>query len=149
MFKHILVPTDGSPLSDHTLGRAIAFAHSLGARLTILNATAEAPFPVTNFGEDGHYDPSKARRFAQESSAHGQRIVDAALARAREAGLDAAALIEPCDAPHQAIVRVAAERACDLIFMASHGRRGINALLLGSETNKVLAYCKIPVLVCR
>jgi nucleotide-binding universal stress UspA family protein len=149
MFQHILVPTDGSPLSELTLERAINLAQSLGARLTILNAIAEAPFPVTNFGEDGHYDPDKSRRFAHDSRARGQRILDAAVARARDAGVDAEPVLEACDAPHQAIVRVAGERACDLIFMASHGRRGINALLLGSETNKVLAYCKIPVLVCR
>ena len=149
MFKHILVPTDGSPLSDEALVRAIALARDLRARLTILNATAEAPYPITNFGEDGHYDPEKSRRFAQQASAHGQRIVDAAVTRAREAGVDAEPVLETSDAPHQAIIRTATERACDLILMASHGRRGINALLLGSETNKVLAYCKIPVLICR
>jgi len=149
MFQHILVPTDGSPLSDEALGRAITLAQQLGARLTILNATAETPYPVTNFGEDGHYDPEKSRRFTQQAGAHGQRIVDAAVTRTRAAGVDAEAVLESSDSPHQLIIRVATERACDLILMASHGRRGINALLLGSETNKVLAHCTIPVLVYR
>ena len=149
MFKHILVPTDGSPLSDQALDRAIALARSLGARLTVLNATAEAPFPVTNFGEDGHYDPAKSRRVAEQATAHGRHIVDTALARVREAGVEAEHVLEANDAPHRAITRVATEHACDLIVMASHGRRGLNALLLGSETYKVLTYCKVPVLVCR
>lgn len=149
MFQHILVPTDGSPLSDQALGRAIGLARSLGARLTILNATAEPPFPVTNFGEDGRYDPEKSRRFAHEAATHGQRIVDAALARAREAGVAAELVLESSETPHRVIIHTAESRGCDLICMASHGRRGINALLLGSETNKVLAHCTIPVLVCR
>lgn len=149
MFQHILVPTDGSSLSDHALDRAIGLARELGARLTILNATAEAPFPVTNFGEDGHYDPEKSRRFAREAATHGQRIIDVALARAQAAGVDAEAVLESSEAPHRVIIHTAESRGCDLICMASHGRRGINALLLGSETNKVLAHCTIPVLVCR
>lgn len=149
MFQHILVPTDGSPLSDRALERAIGLARALRARLTILNATAEPPFPVTNFGEDGHYDPEKSRRFAREAAMHGERIIDAALARARDAGVEADAVLESSEMPHRVIIQVAESRACDLICMASHGRRGINALLLGSETNKVLAHCTIPVLVCR
>ncbi|NMG31802.1 universal stress protein [Aromatoleum evansii] len=149
MFQHILVPTDGSPLSDQALDRAIALARGLGARLTILNATAEPPFPVTNFGEDGHYDPEKTRRFAREAASHGQRIIDAALARAREAGVKANPVVESSETPHRVIIQTAESLGCDLICMASHGRRGINALLLGSETNKVLAHCTIPVLVCR
>ncbi|QDF96347.1 hypothetical protein CJ010_07250 [Azoarcus sp. DD4] len=149
MFKHILVPTDGSPLSDEAVERAIALAQTLGARLTILNATAEAPFPVTNFGEDGHYDPARSSRFAEQAAAHGQRIVEAAVARAQGAGVEAEHVLETSDVPHRAIIRAATERACDLILMASHGRRGLDALLLGSETHKVLTYCRIPVLVCR
>ena len=149
MFKHILVPTDGSPLSDQALDRAIALAQQLGARLTILNATAEAPYPVTNFGEDAHYDPDKSRRFAAEANAHGERIAAAAVSRAAAGGVAAESVLEVSDAPHRAIIHAATERGCDLICMASHGRRGINALLLGSETNKVLAHCTIPVLVCR
>lgn len=149
MFKHILVPTDGSPLSDQALDRAIALARGLGARLTILNATAEAPFPVTSYGEDGHYDPARSQRFAERAAEHGRRIVDAGLARAQAAGVEARHLLEASEAPHRLIIRAAAEHACDLIVMASHGRRGLDALLLGSETHKVLTYCKIPVLVCR
>jgi nucleotide-binding universal stress UspA family protein len=149
MFKHILVPTDGSPLSDEALDRAVALARDFGARLTILNATAEPPYPVTNFGEEGRYDPDKSARFSQHAAEQGQRIIDAALARASAAGVNAEPVLEQDDTPHRAIIRTAAERDCDLIVMASHGRRGLNALLIGSETYKVLTYCKVPVLVCR
>ena len=66
MFKHILAPHDGSALSDQTLDRAIALAQTTGARLTVFNATAEAPFPVTNFGEEGRYDPERAKRLFRQ-----------------------------------------------------------------------------------
>jgi nucleotide-binding universal stress UspA family protein len=149
MFKHILAPHDGSELSDQTLDRAIALAQTTGARLTVFNATAEAPFPVTNFGEEGRYDPDRARRFSVEADAHGQGIVTAAVERARAAGVAADFVLKTSDTPHRAIIDTAEELGCDVIVMASHGRRGINALLLGSETNKVLTHCRIPVLVCR
>lgn len=149
MFKHILVPTDGSPLSDEAAARAIALAQTTGARLTIFNTSAEAPFPVTNFGEDGRYDPAKAEAFAQGAAAHGQAIVAALLAQAQAAGVPAEAVVEPGAAPGEAIIRVAESRGCDLIVMASHARSGLSALLLGSETQTVLTHCKIPVLVFR
>jgi nucleotide-binding universal stress UspA family protein len=131
MFKHILVPTDGSALSEETVAKAITFAQETGARLTIFNASAEPPFPVTNFGEEGRYDPGKAEAFAQD------------------AGVAVDYLVEPSASPGQAIIRVAERCGCDLIFMASHARSGFSALLLGSETQKVLTECKIPVLVFR
>jgi nucleotide-binding universal stress UspA family protein len=149
MFKHILVPTDGSPLSEETAVKAIAFAQGAGARLTIFNASAEAPYPVTNFGEDGRYDPAKAEAFAQDAAAHGQAIAHRLAEQARAAGLAVAVVVEASNAPGQAIIRVAERCGCDLIVMASHARRGLSALLLGSETQTVLTECKIPVLVFR
>ena len=149
MFRHILAPHDGSQLSDQTLDCAIALAQTTGARLTGFNATAEAPFPVTNFGEEGRYDPERARRFSTEADAQGRAIVTAAVERAQAAGVTADFVLKTSDNPHRAIIDTAGALGCDVIVMASHGRRGINALLLGSETNKVLTHCKIPVLVCR
>lgn len=149
MFKHILAPHDGSPLSDQALVRAVELARLTAARLTLFNATAEPPFPVTNFGEEGRYDPERARRFTAEADAHGRSIVAAALEQARAAGVAADVVLKASDNPHRAIIETAEALGCDLIVMASHGRRGINALLLGSETNKVLTHCRIPVLVCR
>jgi nucleotide-binding universal stress UspA family protein len=149
MFKHILVPTDGSTLSEETAAKAIAFAKATGARLTLFNASAEPPFPVTNFGEDGRYDPAKAESFARDAAARGQAIVDTLLAQALSAGVAADAVVEPSTAPGEAIIRVAERCGCDLIVMASHTRGGLSALLLGSETQTVLTHCKIPVLVFR
>lgn len=149
MFKHILVPTDGSPLSGQAVDKAIAFGRAIGARITFFTAMAEPPFPVTSYGEDGRYDTDKVKRFVETARLHAQGIVDGAVAKARDAGVAAEPLLDTDDAPWQAIIRAAEGHGCDLIFMASHGRRGVEALLLGSETHKVLTYCKIPVLVCR
>jgi nucleotide-binding universal stress UspA family protein len=149
MFNHILVPTDGSALSEEALSRAIVLAQHTGARLTIFNASAEAPFPVTNFGEDGRYDPAKSEAFARDAAARGDQIVHAALATAQAAGLQADYVVEPSGSPARAIIRTAESRGCDLIVMASHARTGLTALILGSETQTVLTECKIPVLVFR
>ena len=149
MFKHILVPTNGSALSDETLVKAIEFAKAVGARITVFNASAEAPFPVTNFGEDGRYDPAKAEAFVKDAAAQGQSIAATALAAVQAAGIEAEAVVEASNAPGEAIIRVAERNGCDLILMASHARSGLSALLLGSETQKVLTECKIPVLVFR
>jgi nucleotide-binding universal stress UspA family protein len=149
MFKHILVPTDGSTLSDETVAKAIDFARETGAKLTIFNASAEPPFPVTNFGEEGRYDPGKAESFAEDAAARGQAIANTAVEQARAAGVAVDYIVEPSASPGQAIIRIAERCGCDLIFMASHARSGISALLLGSETQKVLTECKIPVLVFR
>lgn len=149
MFKHILVSTDGSQLSDTAMRKAIDLAKEAGAKLTFFNAMPEPPFPVTDFTEDAHYDPEKPKRFAEAAEKHAWTILNAALESAKQAGVDADAALDSNDYPYQAIIRAAEERGCDLIFMASHGRHGINALLLGSETQKVLTHCKIPVLVCR
>lgn len=149
MFKHILVPTDGSQLSDDAVRKAIAFAKDSGARLTIFTAVAEPPMPMTSFGEDARYDPEKPKRFTEAIERQARQILDAAVESATQSGVDADSALETSASPWQAIIRVAEDRQCDLIFMASHGRRGFDALLLGSETHKVLTHCRIPVLVCR
>ncbi len=149
MFKHILVPTDGSELSKTSAEKAIAFAKDSRAKLTFLNVLPEAPAPATGFSDDAHYDPAKPKRFLEESERQARKFVDPVLAQAKEAGVSADAVFLPSHAPHEAIIRAAQEHGCDLIFMASRGRSGLNALLLGSETHKVLNLCKIPVLVYR
>lgn len=149
MFNHILVPTDGSALSEEAVSRAITLAKQTGARLTIFNASAESPFPVTNFGEDGRYDPAKSEAFAKDAAARGDHIVHAVAAMIQAAGLQADYVVEPSESPGRAIIRTAESRGCDLIVMASHARTGLSALLLGSETQTVLTECKIPVLVFR
>lgn len=149
MFKHVLVPTDGSELSRTAVSTAIAFAKDAGARLTFLNVVPEPPPPSSEYSDAARYDPEKPKRFLAEAEKQAREFVDPALTEAKQAGVAAEAAFVPAASPHEAIIRTAQDRNCDLIFMASRGRTGLNALLLGSETHKVLNLCKIPVLVYR
>ena len=147
MFKHILVPTDGSQLSTDTVKRAIAFAKETNAKLTFFYAKPD--YPVAFYGEGALIDPSTPEKFAQMADKQAQDIIDAAAQLAKAAGVSNAAISTVSDIPYEAIIDAAAASGCDLIFMASHGRRGISGLLLGSETQKVLTHSTIPVLVYR
>lgn len=147
MFKHILVPTDGSELSQRTLQRAVAFAKDANARITAFYAKPE--YPVTYYGEGALIDPTTPEKFAELADQQAAGYLDAVVRLCQEAGVQCAAVSATSDVPHEAIIRAAEENGCDLIFMASHGRRGISALLLGSETQKVLTHSTIPVLVYR
>lgn len=147
MFKHLLVPTDGSELSLACVERAIAFAREAGAKITFF--CAEQSFPSMYYGMGAIFDPQLASRFHAEVDSVAQDILAAAGQAATAAGVTCDLLSLACAEPYEAIIAAANRNGCDLIFMASHGRRGIGALLLGSETQKVLAYSKIPVLVHR
>ncbi|MDR2926560.1 MAG: universal stress protein [Azoarcus sp.] len=147
MFKHVLVPTDGSPLSDTAVTRAIAFASEIGARLTFFYSQPDFPMPI--YGEGALIDPTTPEQFAQSAVQEAQRILDRAKAEAEAAGVSADADSMTSETPYEAIIAAADQHGCDLIFMASHGRRGIAGLLLGSETQKVLTHSKTPVLVYR
>jgi nucleotide-binding universal stress UspA family protein len=147
VFKHILVPTDGSPLSYDTAKRAIGFARETGARITFF--FAEPDYPVAFYGEGALIDPTTPEKFAEIAEQQARDILGQAEALAREAGIEYASTAQVSDIPYQAIIDAANKAGCDLIFMASHGRRGISGLLLGSETQKVLTHSTIPVLVYR
>ncbi|MEY3201306.1 MAG: hypothetical protein RIR70_856 [Pseudomonadota bacterium] len=147
MFKHILTPTDGSTLSTEAIQQAVKLAKSLGAQLTFFHARAD--YPVSFYGEGALIDPTTPEQFAQATAAQAKEILDAAQALAREAGVESARLAVVSDTPWQAIIDAASSAQADVIFMASHGRRGLASLLLGSETQKVLTHSKIPVLVYR
>jgi nucleotide-binding universal stress UspA family protein len=147
MFKHLLVPTDGSDLSTRTAARAIAFAKEAGARITFFYAKPD--YPVSFYGEGALVDPTTPEKFAELTEKQAQDILAAALAQASEAGVASTGVSATSDIPYDAIIEAANSNACDLIFMASHGRRGISGLLLGSETHKVLTHSTIPVLVFR
>lgn len=147
MFKHILVPTDGSELSQQTVRRAVSFAKEAGARITGFYAKPE--YPVTYYGEGALIDPTTPEKFAELAEQQAQTVLGFVEAVCREQGVDCSTLSITSDIPYEAIVEAAEKSGCDLIFMASHGRRGISSLLLGSETNKVLTHSKIPVLVYR
>jgi nucleotide-binding universal stress UspA family protein len=147
MFKHILVPTDGSDLSTTAVAKAIQFARETNASITFFYAKAD--FPVTFYGEGALMDPITPERYAEMASKRAQDILSACEAGARDAGLAFRSRATTSDVPYEAIIEAAREEGCDLIFMASHGRRGVSGLLLGSETQKVLTHSKIPVLVYR
>lgn len=147
MFKHILVPTDGSALSLRAAENAIRFAKVHGARITAFYAAPEYHPNIS-----GDYMPSNFVPLA-EFKKQVQKAADKYLGQIKE--LAAVGKI-PCagsyvsnDSPYQAIIKAAKANKCDLIFMASHGRSGITGLLIGSETHKVLTHCKLPVLVYR
>lgn len=147
MFKHLLVPTDGSPLSQEAVTRAISFSKEAGARITFL--CAEHPFPAIYYGEGAIFDPHAPAKFHETEDGAAHVVLDAAEKLAQEAGVDCTKVALISEEPYESIIEAANHNDCDLIFMASHGRRGLKALLLGSETQKVLTHSTIPVLVHR
>lgn len=147
MFKNILVPTDGSALSQENARRAVGFAKETGARITAF--FAKPGYPVTYYGEGALIDPTSPEKFAELAEQQARENLGFVEELASEAGVACQTLSLTSDVPYEAIIEAATRSGCDLIFMASHGRRGFSGLLLGSETNKVLTHSKIPVLVYR
>jgi nucleotide-binding universal stress UspA family protein len=145
MYANILIPTDGSDLATKAVVHGVALAKRLGAKVVAL--TVVPPFHTlttdTRMIEDtpGQYHARMQKQAAQTLGA----VADAA----RAAGVACETVQVELEHPFQAIIETAESRGCDLIVMASHGRHGISALVLGSETVKVLTHCKIPVLVHR
>jgi nucleotide-binding universal stress UspA family protein len=147
MFKHILVPTDGSQLSQDTARRAASFAKEAGARITAFYAKPE--YQVSYFGEGALVDPMTLEQYEQMAEREAQDNLCFVEKLCQEMSVECTKLTLNSDMPYEAIIEAATQCDCDLIFMASHGRRGFSGLLLGSETNKVLTHSKIPVLVYR
>ncbi len=145
MYKHILIPTDGSPLSDAAVRQGVALARVLGAKVTALNVSP----PFHNLALDPAMVTATPAQYEQECLALAEKALGVAKAEASVARVTCETVHLTEDHPYHAIIETARTRGCDLIFMASHGRRGVSALLLGSETSKVLTHSKIPVLVCR
>ncbi len=147
MFKHILVPVDGSSLSMDTVKRAVSFSAEAGARITFFYAKPE--YPVAFYGEGALIDPTTPEKFAEMASNQANELLGKCEAAAKAEQVPCATENSTSDIPYEAIINAAEKFGCDLIFMASHGRRGFSGLLLGSETQKVLTHSKIPVLVYR
>ena len=145
MFKHILLPTDGSPLSEIAIERGIGLAKTIDARVTGLHVIE--PFHLFFGGAEMMNDTQE--QYEKESLVHAQKYLDSLTAAAKQAGVSCDCVTEKSSHPYEVIIGAAEKRGCDLIVMASHGRRGIRGLLLGSETIKVLTHTKIPVLVLR
>ncbi|MCI1192153.1 universal stress protein [Calidifontimicrobium sp. SYSU G02091] len=144
MYKHILVPTDGSEISAKAAEHAIALAKLTGAALSVMSV--KEPFPYSAISE---MQPTPPQEFydAQEriASARVKEVADKAAA----AGVKCTSTTIEALHPWEAICEHAKAQNCDLIVMASHGRRGVAALLLGSETQKVLTHTTTPVLVVK
>ncbi|MBY4597629.1 universal stress protein [Ottowia caeni] len=147
MFKHILVPTDGSALSQSSVARAASYAKETQARITLIYAQPEAPSVYAGLGAVSGAHVTQEIQSRLDSGA--KDILDAAQAIVAEAGASCERMVLTGTRPYELIIQAAEATGSDLIFMASHGRHGVGALLLGSETQKVLAYSKIPVLVYR
>ena len=149
MYRHILVPTDGSTLSEQSVAAGIDLARALGARVTALYAIPEpdsCDIDVWAAG-DGVEDAEERYDLLHEKLA--LAYLGVARKAAEEAGVPCECTSVRASHPHAAILQAARERGCDLIVMASHGRKGESALLMGSETIKVMTLGAIPVLVNR
>jgi nucleotide-binding universal stress UspA family protein len=145
MYKHILIPTDGSDLAAEAVKQGILFAKAIGAKITAVTVTE--PFHLLSVAPSQlEYTPIEYKKHAE---AHAEKILGIVSDTAASAGVDCEKLHVEHEQVYQAIVDAAAARGCDLIVMASHGRRGVSAVVLGSETVKVLTHSKIPVLVYR
>lgn len=147
MFKHLLVPTDGSALSQDAVARAVSFAKEAGARITLFYARPQASPAYAGMGAIS--SPHLTQELLERLDGASGDILDAAEKLARDAGVPCHRLVSVGSRPYELIIQAAEANGCDLIFMASHGRKGINALLLGSETHKVLTHSRVPVLVYR
>ena len=147
MYQRILVATDGSNLSRKAVSSAIALSALTGAELVALKVVPR--YPQSYFEGGMALQVNEVARVEQQWAENGQAIVDAVQKAALAKGVKARAITAKSDLVSEAIIAAAKKHKCDLIVMASHGRRGIKRLLLGSETQLVLTHSHIPVLVLR
>jgi nucleotide-binding universal stress UspA family protein len=147
MFQNILVPTDGSDFSNKAVSTAARLAHSLHAKLLVLHV--RSPIESPHHVEGGALTQLGGKIVMQEIEDEERKLLDAALEIAAADGTAAETAFVAGYSTYEAVIRIAREQHCDLIVMASHGRRGISGFLIGSETQKVLTHTTIPVLVVR
>jgi nucleotide-binding universal stress UspA family protein len=144
MFKRILIPTDGSDVTAKAVATAVGLAKSLGAKLYTLSV--KEPFPYSAISE---MQPTPPQEFFDAQERIAAKRVQAVTDACKAAGVDCEAHTVEALHPWEAVIDHAKNQQCDLVVMASHGRRGVSALLLGSETQKVLTHSTVPVLVVR
>jgi nucleotide-binding universal stress UspA family protein len=145
VYKHILIPTDGSALSHKAFKQGLKLAKSLGASVTGLIATPSFRF----YTLDPLMSRDSPERYERDSRKYAERSLGALQKAAKAMGVRCRVQHVVSDSPYEAIIQAAGRSRCDLIVMASHGRRGVSRFVLGSETNKVLTHTSKPVLVCR
>ena len=146
MFKSILVPTDGAELSQRAVRTAVELAKVHEARITGIHVIPDYHLLIAY---EGAFDPVTEERIEEEAKTRAETYLAFVRKAAEDAGVPCDTVCETSDHPHDAILKTASARKCDLIVMTSHGRKGLAAMLLGSETRKVLTHGKIPVLVVR
>jgi len=147
MFKHILIPTDGSRLAAKAIKAGVEMAKEMGARVT--GYCAQEPVPTHLYGEGYVVDKEMAAEFERRAREHAETCVEEIAAAAKARGVPFTAMVTKSNVPSRGIIEAAQRRKCDVIFMASHGHRGLAGLLLGSVTQEVLTHTDIPVLVFR
>jgi nucleotide-binding universal stress UspA family protein len=145
MYANILIPTDGSELVGKAVEHGIALAKRIDAKATVL--TVSTPFHTFTIDTQMIEDTPAGYKIRMKE--HAETTLGAAARAAQAAGVACETVQVENEHPYQAIIDTAVSKGCDLIVMASHGRHGISAIVLGSETVKVLTHCKIPVLVHR
>ncbi len=146
MYRNILIATDGSELAHKAVDHGLGLAKSVGAKVTAV--VVEAPFNV--FAVPSSRTRNISEEFANHAAAikqHATKVLDDVASAAKKAGLNCDTVQIEHEHPYQAIIKTAEDKGCDAIVMASHGRSGISAILLGSVTNKVLTHTAIPVVV--
>lgn len=145
MFKHILLPTDGSVTSENVIQNCIAFAKGIGAKVTGFHVISE--YHIFTYQAEMLEDTRE--QFAKDTVTQAKKYLAQIEKAAKEAGVKCDTYFVSSDHPYEAIIQAAQDTQCDLITMASHGRKGVKGFLLGSETQKVLTHSRIPVLVYR
>ena len=147
MYQRILVPTDGSTLSKRAVSAAIEQAAAWGAELVALYVVPR--YPISYFEGGSSVSDSEVARTEKQWAEKGQAVVDAVARAAAADGVKAKGVLARSDLVAESVISAAKKHKCDLIVMASHGRKGIKRILLGSETQHVLTHSKLPVLVLR
>ena len=148
-FRNILVPTDGSRLSQRAVRDAIGFARAAHAKVTALHVIPPYQPPIYAEGYVSQAEVFSANEYERAAREQAARMLEKVAALARDAQVPCETVSVEGAPAWKGIVETARRHRCDLIMMASHGRKGIEALILGSETRKVLTHTKTPVLVCR
>jgi len=147
MFKHILIPTDGSPVAAKAISAGVTLAKEMGARVTGFYAIE--PPPTHLYGEGYLAEKRLVDELERRSREVAQASLDEVTSAAKAAGVRCDAVIGKAVLPYRGIIDAAEKNKCDAVFMASNGHRGLTGMLLGSVTQKVLTHSRIPVLVFR
>jgi nucleotide-binding universal stress UspA family protein len=145
MYRHILIPTDGSELAERAVTNGLSLAKSLGAKVTVI--IVEESFSFLDLSAPGAFQ--EFAKLTEQVKKRAASVLNRVANAAKQASVSCDTIQVEDAQPHRAIIATATDRGCDLIVMASHGRSGLSALVLGSVTNKVLTHTKTPVLVCQ